>query len=66
MVRQRDQNSPGKITEVSPASYTHRKPTQMWSKDQVATSPTWRGTVLVWSQQNYQMLLKTVRYFETS
>ena len=31
----------------------------------VTTSPTWLGPVLVWGQQNYSKLLKTVRYFES-
>jgi len=32
----------------------------------VITPPTLRGPVLVWSQQNYLKLLRTVRYFEYS
>jgi len=34
--------------------------------DGMITSPIWLGHVVVWSQQNYQRLLKTMRYFDTS
>ena len=50
-----------------PAGYTHGIATKRATKDQVMRlHPTWFGSVLVWSQQNYQRLLETVTYFGSS
>jgi len=52
----------GKISEVNPASYNHGiKPRDDEGPGGVSTSPDRLGPVFMWSQQNYQRLLKTVR-----
>ena len=55
--------SPTKIGEASPASHTHRKASRTPTNDDggAITSPSWLGPALVWSQQKYQRLLKTVQ-----
>ena len=63
-------NVPGKIGEGRPVGWacTHRKATQRSSRDHVRWLhlPNLLGPILLFSQHNYQRMLKTVRYFEPS
>ena len=68
MVWSRDQNVPGKIRRGK-SCWLHPlesgSEVDEWSDGSI-TSPTFPGPALVWSQQNYQKLLVTVKYFESS
>jgi len=70
MVRPRGKNAQGNIGEASLAGYTQGKvvhgPQIGQGPGGVITPQILLGLVLVWSQQNYLRLLKTVRHFESS
>jgi len=51
-----------KIAEASPAGYTHGEADKSSSKTRRRKNICDFGPVLVWSQQNYLKLPKTVRY----
>ena len=68
MIRSREENIPEKIGEASPVGYSHGKRPRSRSRARrryYISDLVW-SRLFVWSQQNYQRLLKIVRYFETS